>query len=276
MLRLGVVSAFLMATMSLVPVVRCEDSDKKSAIVVGATGATGLQVVKELLARPDMWNSVTAISRREFEYMEGNKKPSSPLSSVLKTIVVEDFETLQELPKADAMFNCLGTTRGAAGSAEQFIKVEVAYSEHAYKLAKKAEVSHVSVVTAQGANKDLSVWSTLIHPMLYIRSMGQKQQAAIDNGFKSTTIFQPGLLNRGGDRVWENIVNSLGLGLKVKTLARAMVNDAEISLQQIQTQTQAQAQAEGEGGDNDKKACKATPVAFTSGNVKIEAVAKRK
>jgi hypothetical protein len=51
-----------------------------------------------------------------------------------------------------------------------------------------------------------------------------KEQAAIQR----VSIFRPGMLNRlMGDRMHENLINKLGLGLRVDTLAQAMVRDAE-------------------------------------------------
>ena len=53
-------------------------------------------------------------------------------------------------------------------------------------------VKHVGLVSAQGSNKDIWVPTTLIHPMLYIRTLGQKEEAVIETNFASVSIFQPG------------------------------------------------------------------------------------
>jgi hypothetical protein len=51
-----------------------------------------------------------------------------------------------------------------------------------------------------------------------------KEQASI----LRVSIFRPGMLNRlMGDRMIENIINTLGLGLRVDVLAQAMIRDAE-------------------------------------------------
>jgi hypothetical protein len=76
--------------------------------------------------------------------------------------------------------------------------------------------------------------STLIHPLLYIRTLGEKQQSVIDSKFPSTSIFQPGMLNRlVGDRGMENIFVNLLPTLRVDVLAEAMVLDAEAKLELI-------------------------------------------
>lgn len=192
------------------------------ALVVGSTGATGSKVV-EKLASSDAWH-VTAISRRPLNDVE---------SSRLETVIVNDISEFQTdgTQKYDALFVCLGTTRGVAGSAEAFVDVEVGMTAKAIAAAKTAGVRHVGVVSAQGANPNAWVPSNAIHPMLYIRTLGQKELAVRAGGFQSVSIFRPGMLNRlRGDRLWENIVNNFGLGLRVDILAASIVADAEHQL----------------------------------------------
>lgn len=207
------------------------DSMTRRAVVVGATGATGRQVVAALLNRN--W-SVTAVSRSHFEYL-GPSGAKDPASSRLSEILVQDFTSLtaESFAGHDALFNCLGTTRGQAGSAEAFVRVEVEFTELASAAAKAAGIKHVSVVSAQGANKDAWVPSTMIHPMLYMRTLGEKEEAVVAKKFASVSIFRPGMLDRlVGDRAAENWVTWLlpSLALRVDVLATAMVKDAEARL----------------------------------------------
>lgn len=128
----------------------------------------------------------------------------------------------------------IGTTRGQAGGAEGFVQVEVGLTKIVNNIAKKSDIPHVAVVSAQGANKDMWVPSTYIHPLLYIRTLGEKQQSVIDAKFPSTSIFQPGMLNRlVGDRGVENFFVNLLPSLRVDTLAEAMIIDAEKNLQTL-------------------------------------------
>lgn len=53
---------------------------------------------------------------------------------------------------ADSVFCTLGTTRGAAGSAEAFKKVDYEYVAATARAAKAGGVPHFSLLTAQGAN----------------------------------------------------------------------------------------------------------------------------
>ena len=148
--------------------------------------------MKTLLNRN--WH-VTAISRRPFQHEE-EPAPSS-FTQIISSLSTEDVPTLTDsLRSHDALFNCLGTTRGQAGSAEAFVAVEVGLTETISEIASNAGIKHVGVVSAQGANKDMWVPTTLIHPMLYVRTLGEKEEAVLSHKFSSITIFRPGMLNR--------------------------------------------------------------------------------
>jgi len=248
----------------------------RRAIVVGSSGATGREVVKELINRK--WE-VTTISRSKMEF---------PLSETThqeaKLIqIVSNFSSLDDYVSQcngfDAMFNCLGTTRGQAGSADAFVAVEVGLTKKACDFAKKAGVRHVGVVSAQGANKDVWVPTTLIHPFLYTRTLGEKQQTVLDAGFASTTVFQPGLLNRlMGDRLWENVAVALvpGISLGVDILAKAMVKDAETKLNSLDNSAN-MPKIESESVASDQQTCtggSSSLVSFFTGNYNIAEAAK--
>jgi oxidoreductase len=155
-------------------------------MVQGSTGATGREVVKTLLERK--WD-VLAVSRRplQFSVEEGVNEEGL-------TRLVSDLSDANELISAwkgrDALFNCLGTTRGDAGSAEAFVEVEVGLTQKASEAAKLAGIIHAAVVSAQGANKNTWVPSTYIHPLLYMRTLGEKEDRSIAQQFPSLTLFQ--------------------------------------------------------------------------------------
>ena len=195
----------------------------KRAIVIGGTGATGQQLIKQLLDN-DSWGQITSIGRKPVLNGKSHKK--------LQDIVIENLYDLSSTEKLwkgnDIFFNCIGTTRKRAGSAEDFIKVEVGISMEAAKIASYAKISHASVISASGANHNQ--WAKdWIHPLLYIRTIGQKEQTVIKNKFDRVSIFRPGMLIRLVDNEsWvERIMKSKGLGLRVDDLASAMIYDAE-------------------------------------------------
>jgi hypothetical protein len=99
----------------------------------------------------------------------------------------------------------------------------------AAKLAHEANISHVSIISASGANSNQKSvdW---FQPLLYIKTIGQKEQTVIENyKFKRVSIFRPGMLIRSinQDSFKSNLKEASGLGLKVSTLASSMIRDAE-------------------------------------------------
>ena len=195
----------------------------KKAIVIGGTGATGRQLIRQLLAN-DKWEQITSIGRKPV--LDGEKHDK------LQDIVLEnlfDLSSTKEIWKGnDVFFNCIGTTKKRAGSAKIFIEIEAGISMEAAKIASLARITHASVVSASGANHNQ--WAKdWIHPLLYIRTIGQKEQTVIKNKFDRVSIFRPGMLIRLVDNEsWvERIMKSKGLGLRVDDLASAMIYDAE-------------------------------------------------
>ena len=198
-------------------------SQIKKAVVIGGTGATGQQLIKQLLEN-DKWGQITSIGRKPVLKGKSHVK--------LQDIVIKSLDDLSSTKILwegnDVFFNCIGTTRKRAGSAKDFIKVEVDISMEAAKIASNAQISHASVISASGANHNQ--WAKdWIHPLLYIRTIGQKEQTLIKNIFDRVSIFRPGMLIRLVDNeTWiERIMKSKGLGLRVDDLASAMIYDAE-------------------------------------------------
>ena len=170
------------------------------------------------------WEKITSIGRKPVLNGDIHKKLSD---NVIEDLY--DLSSTEEIWKGnDVFFNCIGTTRKRAGSAKIFIEIEAGISMEAAKLASNAQISHASLVSASGANHNQ--WAKdWIHPLLYIRTIGQKEQTVIINKFDRVSIFRPGMLIRLMDNEsWvERIIKSKGLGLRVDDLASAMIYDAE-------------------------------------------------
>ena len=95
-------------------------STSRRAIIVGGTGATGSKVLDRLLKSKD-WSEVTSLGRRK----------TGIVNSKLNEIVVPDMLDRKKLFSAvkltgsyNTIFVCHGTTRGQAGGAEMFKKIE--------------------------------------------------------------------------------------------------------------------------------------------------------
>lgn len=201
----------------------------RKAVVLGATGATGRQVLDQLLASPE-WEKVVVVGRRSVP------QKHEKLVEVVSELDQASLENTKEhWQGATNVFNCIGTTRKIAKTAENFVAIEAGITESTAKFAKQAGVPHYSVVSAQGANVNVPAVSWF-HPMLYTNTLGRKEKAVIDQKFPRTTILQPGMLDRmtashGG---WgEGMVTYMSyLGkhfapIKVSTVAEAMIADAE-------------------------------------------------
>jgi len=194
------------------------------AIIIGGTGATGKQLLNQLMQNQNC-ELVTSIGRKPV--LDGAKNDK------LVDIVVESLANLSSTEKSwegnDVFFNCIGTTRQRAGGAKEFIHIEVGISNEAAKMASNAKIHHASLVSAKGANH--TTWAKdWIHPLLYMRTMGQKEQTILSNfSFNHVSIFKPGMLIRlQGKQTWiERFSESKGFGLRVDTLASAMIRNAE-------------------------------------------------
>ena len=194
------------------------------AIIIGGTGATGKQLLFQLI-RNQNCELVTSIGRRPVLDGEKNDK--------LVDIVVDSLFKLTATKKYwknnDVFFNCIGTTRQRAGGSKEFINIESGISNEAAKMAANAKIPHASLISAKGANH--KIWAKdWIHPLLYMKTIGQKEQTIISNfSFNSVSIFKPGMLIRlRGKQTWlEDFSELKGFGLRVDTLASAMIYDAE-------------------------------------------------
>ncbi|MDQ0475769.1 NAD(P)H-binding protein [Chryseobacterium sp. MDT2-18] len=194
------------------------------ALIIGATGATGKDLVHQLLQDSDF---------KEIDVFV--RKPLTINDSKLKTHVV-DFEKPEEwkdLVKGDVAFSCLGTTLKAAGSKEAQKKVDVDYQYNFAKSAKENEVEDFILVSAYGASATSK--------MFYSQLKGELEEKIKKLHFNKVTIFQPGMLERkSSDRFGEvagakviKFINKFGLlksqkPLPTDVLAHAMINASKI------------------------------------------------
>ena len=195
----------------------------KKAVVIGGTGATGRQLIQQLINSDDI-KTVTSIGRRPV--LEGKSHEK------LFDVVIDSFSRLKETEdfwkESDVFFNCIGTTRQEAGGARQFVDVELGISRMAATMAYEANIPHASVISASGANH--KAWAVdWIHPLLYTKTIGQKEQTVItENKFKRVSIFRPGMLLRlmNSGQWYDSLIKTMGIGLRVDILSQAMIVDA--------------------------------------------------
>ncbi|OSX64387.1 hypothetical protein POSPLADRAFT_1039388 [Postia placenta MAD-698-R-SB12] len=199
----------------------------KSALIVGATGATGRHILRALLAST-VFTRVGEFGRKVTpEDQIAEHKASGKL--VQKVI---DFERVAEEGlgegKWDVVFITLGTTRKAAGSAEIYV-VNAARATKTQDLAHKQRVVYLSSAGADASSH-----------FLYTRSKGLTEQGLASIGFDDVVIFRPSFLaeaNREQPKPGEAFIGrAVGLlsvvapnvQIPVPTLAQSMYKAGEV------------------------------------------------
>lgn len=199
----------------------------KTAVIAGATGLIGSQLLPKLLAT-DRYEKVVALSRRTLAITHPK----------LSTIIT-DFHQLKDAlagMKLDDVFCCLGTTMAKAGSKEEFYKVDfrlpLALAEVTFWLG----ASQYLLVSALGAQKGSAVY--------YNRVKGEVEEAVSNVGFPAVHIFRPSLLlgprqeKRPGEDAAKWLYNVFGFAIPAKYKAIASDTVAEAMVRAAETQQQ--------------------------------------
>ena len=142
----------------------------KSALVLGATGVVGRELVRELCENEN-YDKIIVWVRRELKF--NHEK--------LETQIV-NFGNVKELPprEVDEIFCALGTTMKQAGSRGQFYKVDVSYPVNIAKWGIASGVRRFALISSQGANERSRFF--------YLRAKGKAEKKIAALGFKSLQI----------------------------------------------------------------------------------------
>jgi len=195
------------------------------AIIIGATGATGQEIVSQLL-EDDSFDSVSIFVRKD----------PNITHSKLKTYVIDfsKLEEYKELIKGDVLFSCLGTTLRDAGSKEKQYLVDYTYQYEFAKIASDNGVPIYSLISSTGSNEN--------SPFFYPKIKGKLEEAVKKLPFKIIQILQPPTLIRQknlirlGEKIGIKIfgfLNSFGIlksqkPLPVSNLAKVMVENIKM------------------------------------------------
>jgi uncharacterized protein YbjT (DUF2867 family) len=164
---------------------------KRIAIIAGATGLVGRELIELLLASP-RYAEVHAIGRRA---------PSIVHEKL--HVIASDLQTIPPLRAIDDAFCCLGTTIKKAGSQAAFRAVDFDMVLNFAKAAKQAGAKRFLVVSSLGANAK--------SPVFYNGVKGETEDALREIGFDSLTIFRPSLLV--GDRAEARLGERVGIAV---------------------------------------------------------------
>lgn len=191
-----------------------------TAILIGATGATGSEILNELLL-DSTFKKLIVFSR----------KPLGIQDAKLENHIVnfDDIHNWAHLIQGDILFSALGTTLKDAGSSTKQYQIDYTYQ---YEVAKEASYNGVGtyiLISSYGANaKSL---------LFYSKMKGQLDEAVQQLAFSKIHIFRPGILARQANKIRSvekisisiiNILNQLGLfksqrPMPVSLLAQKMI-----------------------------------------------------
>ena len=149
--------------------------DKRTALVVGATGLVGKELVGILL-QSGAYSQVKALVRNPVG-IRHEKLIERKIDFARLTEYEDEFDV-------DDVFCCLGTTIKKAGSQEAFKKVDYDYPLACAKMAKKSK--QFLIISAIGADRNAKAF--------YSRVKGEVENALLSMDLPSLHIFRPSLL----------------------------------------------------------------------------------
>jgi uncharacterized protein YbjT (DUF2867 family) len=156
-------------------------SPHRCAVVAGASGLVGRELVRRLLREP-RYRGIFALSRKPLATVD-------PRLEVVAAAFDRLPHVLQGVESAGAsidVFCCLGTTIGVAGSREAFRQVDHDYVLALGRWAQRAGARRMVVVSALGADPDSRVF--------YNRVKGETERDLAALGLPSLVIARPSLL----------------------------------------------------------------------------------
>jgi uncharacterized protein YbjT (DUF2867 family) len=148
------------------------------ATLIGSTGLTGSFLVQRLLADSAI-TKVISISRKSL------KISNAKLTEVLVSDLAQ-LPSIEAKIRGELYFCCLGTTIKAAGSKENFEKVDHAGIVVFAKIAKAHDAKSFTLVSAMGANASSMFF--------YNQVKGRTEDDVKALGLRSLIIFKPALL----------------------------------------------------------------------------------
>lgn len=195
----------------------------KTAIILGATGATGSELL-QLLLKDERYATVKLFSR----------SPVGIQSPKIEEHIINLFELDKHAAHftGDEVFCCIGTTKAQTPDKQTYYNIEYGIPTAAAKLAKANGIPVFIVISAISSDADSRIF--------YVRNKGQMQDAVLGQHLPKTYILQPSLIvaqHRKDTRIAERffvglmaLLNPLLFGgmakyksIKAADIAKAMV-----------------------------------------------------
>jgi len=179
------------------------------ALVIGATGATGKDLV-DILLQDAEYSAVVIFVRT------ATQRSHPKLAEVLTDF--DNLDTISKFIHGDVWFSCLGTTLKTAGSQDKQWHIDYEIPLKFAELARRNGVFSAVLLSAYGANAS--------SPLFYSMVKGKLEDQIEALAFNQYIIFRPAMLlrkntDRSGERVSApllNFLNALGLFRKYRPL----------------------------------------------------------
>ncbi len=183
-------------------------ASRKTALLLGATGLVGEQLLDRLLAHP-AYAKVIAPTRRPLH--RKSKKLENP------QIDFNRMERHREWFRCQDIYIALGTTIKKAGSEEAFRKVDYEYIVRAAQLAQASGANQCLLISAAAADSESRFF--------YNRVKGETEEAITRLDFWSIHVFRPGVLvgERRETRIGERV--AAGLTTLLRKISPSILGD---------------------------------------------------
>ena len=175
-------------------------STQKSAVVFGATGLVGSEIL-QLLLNDDRYSKVKVFHRRTTGISHSKLDEH--------VINFHEMRIWKHLITGDELFSALGTTLKAAGSKEAQYEVDFEYQFDIAKIAFENKIGRYALVSSMGATQSTKNF--------YLNMKGKLDNNVKKIGFDKVLIVRPSLLtgDRKEKRIGEVVSEPL---LKIATL----------------------------------------------------------
>lgn len=202
----------------------------KSAVVIGATGLVGRELLKQL-NQIESCERILAIVRQEDQQLKKLEK--------VEQLVVDDFLLIndQDVQGFSHAFSCLGSTIKKAGSKANFYNIDFEMNAHFADLFNSTD-THYVLISAQGADAGSLFF--------YNQVKGDLEQHLEKSSLATISILRPSLLlgERNESRRLEDASQKLFRGLshlvpdtfKYKPVTAVQVAHTMVDVAQTQTE----------------------------------------